>query len=263
MLRHKTFMMKRILFAILLLTGMVAEAQYNNEWIDYNKTYFKFPVGKTGLYRIPQASLQAIGLGSTPAEQFQLWRNGKEVPMFTSVPSGPMGGTDYIEFWGEMNDGKPDKKLYRDTAFQLSNKWSLETDTAAFFLTVNSLGGNLRISDDVNNVAANVLPPEPYFIFTLGMYFKNRINPGFAAVIGEYVYSSSYDVGEGYSSLDIYPSSPLTINHTNLYPYTSGPDASLYVAGSGNALNSRTLRVKVNNTQFIDQQMDFFSDLKT
>jgi hypothetical protein len=262
MLRHKTFTMKRLLVAILMLSGLAVHAQYNNEWIDYNKTYFKFPVGKTRLYRIPQASLQTIGLGSTPVEQFQLWRNGKEVPLFTSVVSGPMGGTDYIEFWGVMNDGKSDKNLYRDPAFQLSDKWSLETDTAAFFLTVNPLGGNLRVSDDVNNVAGNILAPETYFMYTLGMYFKNKINPGFAAVVGEYVYSSSYDIGEGYSSDDIYPSAPKTINHTNLYPYTSGPGASFSIAGSGNALNSRTLKAKINNSVLVDQQMDFFNDLK-
>ena len=51
-----------------------------------------------------------------------------------------MGSSDYIEFWGEMNDGKPDNILYRNPDYQLNDKWSLETDTAAFFLTVNPFG---------------------------------------------------------------------------------------------------------------------------
>ncbi len=64
--------MKRILLMLLLALGFYAEAQvYNNEWIDYNKTYYKFKVGKTGLYRISQSVLASAGLSTVPAEQFQ------------------------------------------------------------------------------------------------------------------------------------------------------------------------------------------------
>src|SRR5215217_4699461 len=102
--------MKKLLLGLLLITSFIAKAQvYNNEWIDYSKTYYKFKVGRTGLYRIPQSLLFSAGLSSTPAEHFQLWRNGKQVPIYTSVPSGALSSSDYIEFWGQMNDGKPDK----------------------------------------------------------------------------------------------------------------------------------------------------------
>ena len=104
--------MKRILLSLLVCTGLFTEAQvYNNEWIDYTKTYYKFKVGSTGLYRISQATLNSVGLGSSSAENFQLWRNGQEIPLYSSIASGPLGAADYIEFWGEMNDGKPDKQL--------------------------------------------------------------------------------------------------------------------------------------------------------
>jgi hypothetical protein len=88
--------------------GLVTKAQFNNEWIDYNKTYFKFKVGSTGLYRIPQPVLQSAGIGNNPAESFQLWRNGEEVALYTSIPSGTMGSGDFLEFYGVMNDGKID-----------------------------------------------------------------------------------------------------------------------------------------------------------
>src|SRR4051812_9602266 len=107
--------MKKFLFGLLLTWGFVAKAQvYNNEWIDYSKTYYKFKIAKNGLFRIPQSLLSSAGLGSTPAEYFQLWRNGVQVPVYTSVPSGVLSASDYIEFWGKMNDGKPDKQLYRN-----------------------------------------------------------------------------------------------------------------------------------------------------
>src|SRR5688572_19355249 len=102
--------MKKMLLYLLLIACFEAEAQvFNNEWIDFNKTYYKFKVGSNGLRRIPQATLAAAGLGSVPAEHFQLWRNGSEVPVYTSVPTGGLGATDYIEFWGQMNDGSPDR----------------------------------------------------------------------------------------------------------------------------------------------------------
>lgn len=256
-------MMKRILFILFVLSSFAAHAQYNNEWIDYNKTYYKFPVGKDGLYRITQSALQSIGIDNTPAEYFQLWRNGIQVPLYTSVVSGALGAGGYMEFWGEMNDGKPDTKLYRNINDQLSDKWSLETDTASFFLTVNPSGGNLRMVNETNNVAGNTLAPEPYFMYTYGKYFKNKINPGNAGLVGEYVYSSSYDKGEGYTSGDIRPATSLTepvIN--NLFPYSGGPNGTFYIAASGNALYNRNLRAEVNNTQLVDVVMNVFNDTR-
>src|SRR5205823_10537299 len=108
---QKRCMRKYILIACLLMVAAV-HAQYNNEWIDYSKTYYKFKVGSTGLYRINTADLTRIGLGGTPAQNFQLWRNGKEVALYSSAASGALSANDYLEFWGEKNDGVNDKDLY-------------------------------------------------------------------------------------------------------------------------------------------------------
>ena len=258
--------MKKIFLMLFLASGLIAQAQvYNNEWIDYNKTYYKFQVAVTGLYRISQPALAAIGLDSTPVQNFQLFRNGKEVPLYTSVSSGMMGSSDYIEFWGQMNDGKPDNSLYNQTDFQLSNMWSLETDTAAYFLTVNSLGTGLRLASTPNNIAGNILPPEPYFVDTVGSYFKGKINPGYAAIVGDYLYSSVYDQGEGWSSGDFYPGTLYTLeteNNLNVYTGTGAPAPHLRINASGNALNTRSFRVRVNGDSVLGQEMDFFNYVK-
>ncbi|MGL6268501.1 MAG: C25 family cysteine peptidase, partial [Chitinophagaceae bacterium] len=250
--------MKKVFTILCLILGLVTKAQYNNEWIDYNKTYFKFKVGSTGLYQIPQAVLQSAGIGSVPAENYQLWRNGEQVPLYTSVSTGAFGAADFIEFYGIMNDGKKDTKLYRTPALQLSDKWSLHTDTAAYFLTVNPGGGNLRLVNENNDVAGNLLPPEAYFMHTLEINYKTKLNPGVAAVVGGYVYSSSYDLGEGWTSREIATTTPLVENFSNLYLSGSGPAVSFRIAASGNALNARRMRVFVNGTQVLDQQMNFF-----
>ena len=118
--------MKKILFVLLIASNFIARAQvYNNEWIDYTKTYYKFKIAKDGICRVSQSVLNGAGLGAVPAEQFQLWRNGVQVPLHTSVATGPLPANGFIEFWGKMNDGKADKQLYRNPSFQLNDKWNL------------------------------------------------------------------------------------------------------------------------------------------
>ncbi|MEN9950178.1 MAG: hypothetical protein RLY85_930, partial [Bacteroidota bacterium] len=247
------------LMTTLLIISFAAQAQFNNNWIDYNKTYYKFKVGQDGLCRIPKTSLLSIGLEGTPVEQFQLWRNGQEVPLFTSIPTGVLGDSDYLEFYGQMNDGKPDAVMYKNPAFQLSDKWSLQTDTAAYFLTVNSGSANARFTSVTNNIAGNTLPAEPFFMHTLERHFRDQINAGFASVVGVYVYSSSYDNGEGWSSRNIQPVTPLVEQYNNLFVAPGGPDPVFRIAAFGNAPNARSLRINVNGTTILERRMDFFN----
>jgi len=254
-------------YALIWLLGLIclqAKAQYNNEWIDYSKTYYKFKVGSTGLYRVSQSVLSAAGLGNAGAEQFQLWRNGRQVAIYTSSPSGVLPANGYIEFWGEKNDGKPDRALYKNPANQLSTALSLETDTAAYFLTVNTTGNNLRIVDVANNVAANTLAPEPYFIYDYRIDFQQNINYGLAVDYGEYVYSSTYDIGEFWATNDIYPGIPYSVNAGNLYVATGGPAASAQMGVAGNSFlgrnnvthQLRSVSLSINGTKVIDSSLN-------
>ncbi len=255
--------MKRILLPVFILLTLAGFSQTTNSWIDYSKTYYKFKVGASGMFRISQPTLASIGLGATPGSQFQLWRNGEEVRVYTTSSSA-LATNGYIEFWGLMNDGKKDTKLYLKPEYQLSDNWSLETDTAAYYLTVNTAGANLRYADAPNNIAGNSLAAEPYFMNILATHYRNKINPGFAAVVGEYVYSSSYDMGEGWTSNDIAVGAGNALSNVftdiNLFP--SGPAATFRFAASGNALNGRKVRVKFFNTVIVDTAMDYFEYLK-
>jgi Peptidase family C25 len=259
--------MKKIFTIILLLfaLGRLSAQQYNNEWIDFSKTYYKFKVGHTGLYRIPQSTLSASGLGNSQAQYFQLFRNGKEVPIYTSVPSGIMGASDYIEFWGCMNDGSPDNPLYRVSSYQHTKHWSLETDTAVYFLTVSTSGpgSTFHSINTVNDTTGTPLTVEPWFLYKAAGYFKSQINPGFAQVVGEYVYSSSYDIGEFWSSPFIAPGAPLSDVQNNLNVFSGGPEATLKFGMSGCADNTRDVQIMVNNTAVVDTEMDSFNDLVT
>ncbi len=246
--------MKKFLFtAVILLLVTTGFSQLNNSWIDYNKTYFKFKIGKDTLCRIPQTVLATAGLGSVPAQNFQLWRNGKEVRIYTSVASGTLGATDYLEFWGEMNDGKADKTLYRDTDFQLDDKYSLFTDTAMYYLTVNTSGGNLRYIQSANPVAGNTLPADAYFMRRVEEHYKNNINRGYYRDLGTSVYSSAYDKGEGWSSGGINTCCALFKSFTGVNKYTAGPANSVMftVSAYGNAWWTRDLVARINSTSVL------------
>ena len=241
-----------ILFICFIACASFAQ-QYYNEWIDYSKTYYKFKIAVNGLYRINQNNLPSALL-NTPAEQFQLWRNGKEIPLYTSVASGVLQAGGYIEFWGEKNDGLPDKNLYKNPNNQLSANLSLETDTAAYFLTVNT-GTNLRINDAANNVSGTTLTADPYFIYHYHYDYQKTINRGRAVYYGTDVYSSTYDQGEWWCSGDFYPNIPLKLNAGNLYAANAAITPKLNVSIAGTSIvngANRTINVAVNGSTAIN-----------
>ncbi len=254
--------MRKIFTLLLIWMAATAMAQpYNNEWINFSKTYYKFKVTADGLYRIPSPVLASAGLSAADAKDFQLFRNGVEVPLYTSVNSGPLTPTDYIEFWGQMNDGKPDKPLYRNPVYQHTTKWSLQSDTAVYFLTTNPGGNPFHYNTVSNDTTSNILPVTPYFMYTTGTYFHTQINPGQATVLEQYIYSSSYDVGEFWSSDFSYPGAPISDNQNNLFIYNGGPSANLKFGAAGCSDTLRTIQVKVNNSLFKDTVLNNFSDI--
>ena len=255
--------MKKVLIPILLLFVTNCYAQLNNSWIDNSKTYYKFKIGQAGVYRINQPILASLGLGSISSEQFQLWRNGVEVGIYTSQPGGSvLAPTDFIEFLGEKNDGKPDNNLYRNQTYQLSDSFSLFSDTATYFLTLNPGGNNLRINASDNNVANTSLASDQYFMRKIKIAYKNKFNPGFGADAGEYVYSASYDMGEGYTSNDVYGGFDQGFNNLNVFP-TATDNSSFYIAAFGNSPHTRNLKVKFGSTVlFDDVVMNDFSIIK-
>lgn len=258
--------MKRILLLVFILTSVLSQAQnYNNEWIDYNKTYYKFKVATTGLYRISVDALASIGLSNANADHFQLWRNGVQVPIYTTSQNAPLGTGGYIEFWGQMNDGAADAPLYRQPEWQLNNQVSLQTDSAAYYLTINSAGNNSRLEPTVNDVAGNTLPAEPYFMYSAEIVFKAKINAGRAELVGSsYTYSSSYDYGEGYTSIDIAGNASGTVSLTNLRPYTGAgaPSPVFNINAAGNAVNPRYFKVTLNGDSLTGATMDYFDYVK-
>ncbi len=251
-------MIKKLLLPFLLFIATAASAQLNNSWIDYSKTYYKFRIATDNICRIPQTALASAGLAATNADNFQLWRNGQQVRLFTSTNAAPLGALDYIEFFGEMNDGKADNALYITPQFQLADKHSLETDTAVYFLTVNATSANLRYVNAANPAPAIGATPDAFFMRKIDVYYKSQLNRGFGRNYGAYVHSSSYDNGEGFVSSNISAGPQVSTNYTEtisgLNVYTSGPANGLSVRAKAyfNSDNSsRSLNLRVFNNAII------------
>jgi len=250
-------MRKYFLGFVLLLTVLTVHAQtYNNEWINFGQAYYKFKVGANGLYRIGQPALASVGLASVPAEQFQLWRNGVEIAIYTSKTTGAFGTSDFIEFYGQLNDGKADKPLYKYDSLQMSDKLSLYTDSASYFLTVRN-GVNKRFINTANNVAGNLLTPETGFMHSLQKNYKVKQNPGYSVNYGELLYSSSYETGEGWTSADVLPGSLLSNN--TLFLDNAGGIATLDAVIAGNSPVLRAVRVKINGNIVSDTLLNSFN----
>lgn len=254
--------MKKLLFILSFFCWLTAGAQqFNNEWIDYSKTYYKFKIGATGLYRIPQSVLAAANLANTDVSQFQLWKNGQEVPVYISNQAGVLAAGGYIEFWGEANDGKPDQDLYRNANDHINNSKSLFTDTATYFLAVNPAGNNKRLIPTTNNIPTGV-GAEPYFMYTARTYFNETIHLGpFSGGVSDATYSASFEGGEGWTSNEISENQTKNFTYTNLFPYTAGGAPSMQVKMNvvGNSSNSRVVQMQLNNTQVFNSNLAGFA----
>lgn len=244
-------MLKRVIHIICymaLFNAVQAQQELGNEWIkDFNKVYYKIKVGKDGLYRISYNTLKSTGIENTNTDYFQLWNNGVEVPIYTTQTNAPLSTDGYLEFYGKINDGKFDTRMYANPKNQTTDKWSLITDTSVYFLTINSSSANLRFTTKQNNSAQSSLSPDTYFNYTFRHAFKDIINPGNPNVIaGVNVYSSSFDDGEGWTSRGVTASKTLSINFPNTQVLTNGGDATLRINFFGGSQTTRQVSVLLN-----------------
>ncbi|MHC2991451.1 hypothetical protein OB13_07585, partial [Pontibacter sp. HJ8] len=204
---------KRVLLGLIFVVGTItfASAQspalHGNEWIDYSKTYYKLKVVNSGLHRLSHGFLDSLGLADTNPQHFQLFRRGKEVAIYVGGEAdGRLDQQDFIEFYGERNDGALDKDLYKNSSNQIHQLYSLYTDTAAYFLTVNPAGGK-RMREI--NPAVDGKTPEPYHLQKVVSY--NAATYLYGKVHGD-AKLSWMDEGEGYSSVSTRVASNYDIN---------------------------------------------------
>ncbi len=193
-----------LILSLIFVSSIASFGQYGNEWIDFNKTYYKFQSDETGLHRI---SYQALSESDIPlvGADFKLITAGEEIPIYVTT-NGTFGSDDFIEFYGTKNDGAFDTQLYEDPFYQPQVEFSLFDDTRTYFLVSDSSQPNLRFEGEQNDVS-NFGTPEPYFLHESILLPTNTFHFGEPLNIYEpshdethYHYPSTFDKGEGFVS---------------------------------------------------------------
>ena len=109
----------RVVLKNVILTAFIStlfplfgNAQYANDWINFNQTYYRIPVGKDGIYRLTYADLQASGfpVASVDPRFIQVFHRGQEQAIAVQGQSdAEFNPGDYLEFYGQRNDGTRDE----------------------------------------------------------------------------------------------------------------------------------------------------------
>ncbi len=149
-------------FFLLTFSGRAVHAQnpvYGNEWINYGQTYYKIKVLNSGMHRLTYNDLAAAGISNVNPQKFQLFRRGRELAVYVNGQSdGILNAGDYIDFYGQRNDGQTDTELYASPANQVHKHYNLFQDTAAYFLTWGTANGKRMVEKTSQNAG---LTPEP------------------------------------------------------------------------------------------------------
>ena len=254
-------MMKRIFYCFIMLFlsySFLMAQPYENEWIDYTKTYYKFKLRKDGLYRISGAELATAGLDGKDAAGFKLYSRGKEVPVYIST-SGAVGNEDYIEFYGFRNDGEFDKQLFTEPEWQLHDYKSLFSDSIGYYLVWDGNNAGTQYETKANSVS-NPPAKEEYFSHTTLRVHANQYHAGTPfRLSGVNTYFAEFGDGEGFVSTNIIQGTTdltTTLKTPAFYKGDSfTPEYRCRVVGRSNdfaALNDHHLRITLNDKLYDD-----------
>lgn len=190
-----------VFFSLQAQMSMGVDTLYGSEWIVPGQIYYKIKVSEDGVYRLNYSALQTAGVPlNGPGSQYQLFHDGKEVPLFVSTGASPLQTNAYLEFVAQKNRGELDRFLFEQADLdQLNPQYSLVSDTAAYFLTIASIGTpTLRYTNhlnDWNNLPSKVLACRKVSSSIFSEQF-NHTRYDFENLVAY----SSYDMGEGFGA---------------------------------------------------------------
>lgn len=193
-------MLKRIVLVVFvllysLLYHSYAQNSFGNEWMVKTQSYWRLKVGSTGIQRLNRTQLQLAGvpLNSNPVN-WQLWWRGVQVPMYIAGEAdGTFDMQDYVEFFGQINDGALDSLLYANKSHQAHPFHSLFADTSVYFLTIANQPG-LRYQPINGTVITDTF--ELWHAERLLFPFVNRYNLGIPVAANATL--SDYTFAEGW-----------------------------------------------------------------
>ncbi len=144
-------MKKRYYILIILFQAFsffTAYAQVNS-WINFNQTYYRISIPKTGIYKLTKADLINAGIpvNNYDMHDAQLFFFGKQIPCYINA------NPDFksIEFFATKNDGRMDTPMHDTVENILNPYYSLINDTASVFITWSKTGEHKRYTNITDN----------------------------------------------------------------------------------------------------------------
>ncbi len=143
---NKSFRKLLLFFCLCLLSGGAYSQKYGNEWIDYSRQYYKFPIYKEAIYRIDSAQLASVfNLSQTDPKDLQLIFKGKELALFVQDGGdNKINNGDYIEFYAHNSTAEIDSLVYSGISYVPNRFVPLYNDTIYAFLSINTGSVNKR-----------------------------------------------------------------------------------------------------------------------
>ena len=194
-----------LLLLVLAVSSITSFSQpYGNEWINDGQVYYKISTAEDGVYRITYDDLNASGfpVNSVDPQKIQLFHRGMEQAIYVDGQAdGRFDPADFIDFYGERNDGTLDAELYVSPDAQPHQYYNLYSDTTAYFLTWSLTINGKRMpefkEDNVNGLTAESYQFEEKLIvqttnYSIGLHYPLG-EPGAES------YLSAFDYGEGWT----------------------------------------------------------------
>jgi hypothetical protein len=242
------------LYVILLLCFFSsAYSQPDNHWIDYNNQYFTFQLTEDKLYRITHQELQnaRFPLSSVDPRKIILYAKGEQVPLYIQGESdGIFNATDYIEFYGERNDGWLDTALYGSRSAQPNPCYSLFNDSLTYYLSWSDSVTPLRYTVENNTnfgdyFAATYLWKHSVIYFNQS-YYDGEILQGSAT-------DPNYTAVEGWMNTSVSRGASQNISVSTPNLFTGGPLARVNIRFTGQSNfapisnGDHEIRIKIDN----------------
>jgi hypothetical protein len=253
-------MRKFYLLSVLMLVSLCSvNAQvYNNEWISFvsgqtysNQQYFRINIWKKGIFKVTYNDLQNYGVPVNSwfsPDRYQIFHDGKEqfINVVDADQNSIFNAGDYIEFFGDKNDGTFDAQIYDDPSSQPNQYQSLFNDTAAYFLSYNlSAITNKRMIVE-NDQNFGLYPTVPFLRTKDVRVSDAEYNIAFRD--GNKIADNSYMLGEGwyFGKMAYGGLNSFTFNTNKLNVGVNPPQVSIAMMGA-NAL-SHPYTVTANGT---------------
>jgi len=249
-------------FFVAVTSNSYVNAQVANEWINFSQPYYKISTSADGIYKITYADLVAAGVpvGSVDPRRIQLFHRGTEQAIFIQGQADAvLNPSDYIEFFGQRNDGTRDAELYKASSLQPHTYYNIYSDTTAYFLTWNLTTPGKRMAS-FSEVNVSNIPKETAHDQERLSVFTDQYSGGFTQ--NDYIQYTQFDQGEGWTGVALKQgqfADYILDQLTNQVQSAGLPQVEVFLVGRDNITHSAEIYVGPNTGSLrLIHSQDFF-----